>query len=106
MEGYEHPRCPLVWGNKEIGNYAKALGQRFYGGPDKNLVPTNHLNKAVARPRKFQIIQLDMAEEFPPPQEMKGIKEETTNSKTKNGIENKNNTQEELKKQMAPTTRK
>eukprot|EP00957_Ditylum_brightwellii_P162147 12345584-Ditylum_brightwellii.AAC.1 len=52
MKGYEHPRRPLVLGNKEVGNYAKALGQRFYGGPDDNPVTTSHLNKAAARPRK------------------------------------------------------
>eukprot|EP00957_Ditylum_brightwellii_P125918 9598846-Ditylum_brightwellii.AAC.1 len=73
MEGYEYLRHPLVLGNREVGNYAKALGQRFYGGPDENPAATNHLNKAVAQPRKCQITQLDMGEEFPPLQEMKRI---------------------------------
>eukprot|EP00957_Ditylum_brightwellii_P165103 12570177-Ditylum_brightwellii.AAC.1 len=65
MEGNEHPQCPLVSGNKEVGNYTNTLGQRFYGRPDENPAVTNHLNKAVAQPRKCQIIQLDMEEEFP-----------------------------------------
>eukprot|EP00957_Ditylum_brightwellii_P101221 7713702-Ditylum_brightwellii.AAC.1 len=62
MKGYEHPRRPLVSGNKEVGNYAKALGQRFYVGPDDNPAATSQLNKAAARPRKRQTIQLDMGE--------------------------------------------
>eukprot|EP00957_Ditylum_brightwellii_P133713 10195049-Ditylum_brightwellii.AAC.1 len=47
MEGYEYPRHPLVSSNREVGNYAKALGQRFYSGPDENPAAINHLNKAV-----------------------------------------------------------
>eukprot|EP00957_Ditylum_brightwellii_P127721 9740172-Ditylum_brightwellii.AAC.1 len=104
MEGYEQPRCPLVLGNTEVENYAKALGQCFYSGPDDNPVATNHLNKAATQPRKHQIVQLDMGEEFSLLQEMKGIEEETMNKTTKHRMESKNYTQEEIKKQMAPIT--
>eukprot|EP00957_Ditylum_brightwellii_P111098 8471655-Ditylum_brightwellii.AAC.1 len=52
MKEYKHTRHPLVSGNKEVGNYVKALGQHFYGGTDDNPAATSQLNKAAARPRK------------------------------------------------------
>eukprot|EP00957_Ditylum_brightwellii_P058285 4419188-Ditylum_brightwellii.AAC.1 len=60
MKGYEYPRHPLASRNKEVGSYTKALGQRFRGGPDTNPAATSQLNKAVARPRKRQIVHLDI----------------------------------------------
>eukprot|EP00957_Ditylum_brightwellii_P001112 88478-Ditylum_brightwellii.AAC.1 len=103
MKGYKHPRHPLVLGNKEVGNYAKALGKRFYDGPDDNPVATSHLNKAAAQSRKRQIIQLDVGEEFPSLQEANGTVE-ITNNTTKHRMESKSNMQEETKKQTAPKT--